>query len=280
LNMETLAYLQVAQDFESPEAKELTCVQSGRDLIQSFSESKLPGQLAALAIGAACSTVAVGVAGAAQALTLYQGDSGPDVTYLQNLLANAGYFSGSATGYYGSYTADAVANYQASQGLVADGVAGSATFGALEGFQPVRPGGVLSYGDSGAGVSDLQRLLSNAGYFVPQTGYFGSATENALIAFQRDYGLVADGLAGPATLDALSYQAVRPEEGGVILQYGDSGSGVAGLQQQLINRGFLAPGLATGYFGSSTEAALIAYQRASGLVADGIFGPSTAASFV
>lgn len=275
--METLAYLQVAQDFESPEAKELTCVQSGRDLFQSFSESKLPGQLAAVAIGAACSTVAVGMAGEAQALTLYQGDSGPDVTYLQNLLANAGYFSGGATGYYGSYTADAVANYQAARGLSADGVAGPATFNALEGFVPVQPGSgsSVSYGDSGARVTELQNLLNDTGYFVPVTGYFGSQTENAVIAFQRDYGLAVDGVAGPATFSAFGFQPVRPGTG-TVLQYGDSGSNVTALQRLLINQGFLAAGLDTGYFGSATESALIAYQRSIGLYADGIYGPATA----
>jgi peptidoglycan L-alanyl-D-glutamate endopeptidase CwlK len=52
---------------------------------------------------------------------------------------------------------------------------------------------------------------------------------------------------------------------------------VARLQQQLKEKGF-DPGAIDGKFGPGTEAALIAFQKSEGLVADGIAGPQTMAA--
>ncbi|MFM5631271.1 N-acetylmuramidase domain-containing protein [Aeromonas veronii] len=61
----------------------------------------------------------------------------------------------------------------------------------------------LKKGDTGTAVADLQRRLTTAGYPVAVDGWFGEATEQALIAFQRDYMIAAIGQAGPRTLAAL-----------------------------------------------------------------------------
>ena len=61
----------------------------------------------------------------------------------------------------------------------------------------------LKKGDTGTAVADLQRRLTAAGYPVAVDGWFGEATEQALIAFQRDYMIAAIGQAGPRTLAAL-----------------------------------------------------------------------------
>ena len=62
----------------------------------------------------------------------------------------------------------------------------------------------LSRGDSGQGVKSVQYALQNYGYFGGRaTGYFGSVTKHAVIAFQQDYGLTADGIVGRATARAL-----------------------------------------------------------------------------
>jgi hypothetical protein len=80
-------------------------------------------------------------------------------------------------------------------------------------YQPVRPEsapsqslcGVLKPGDSGSGVACLQELLQKTGYFNGSiTGYFGVITCDAVIAFQRDHGLYADGIVGPQTLEVLN----------------------------------------------------------------------------
>jgi hypothetical protein len=53
----------------------------------------------------------------------------------------------------------------------------------------------LAKGDSGADVQLIQHLLQNAGYFQgPCNGKFGSSTEQALKAFERDNKLPVDGV--------------------------------------------------------------------------------------
>ncbi|HHG4774449.1 TPA: N-acetylmuramidase domain-containing protein [Pseudomonas aeruginosa] len=62
----------------------------------------------------------------------------------------------------------------------------------------------LRYGDRSQEVRQLQRRLNTwAGANLYEDGHFGAATEDAVRAFQRSHGLVADGIAGPKTLAAL-----------------------------------------------------------------------------
>lgn len=68
----------------------------------------------------------------------------------------------------------------------------------------------LKYGDEGNAVQALQQQLRNIGYCdmdgaVNADGKFGRRTYHAVTAFQRDYGLVADGIAGPKTWQALRH---------------------------------------------------------------------------
>lgn len=58
------------------------------------------------------------------------------------------------------------------------------------------------------------------------------------------------------------------------LRLGSKGSAVKRLQNKLKDRGF-SPGKIDGDFGPGTEAALIAFQKSEGLLADGIAGPRT-----
>jgi len=70
-------------------------------------------------------------------------------------------------------------------------------------------GSLLREGSRGEEVSTLQRELKNRGYFTyPNiTGYFGPITRDAVIRFQRDNGLLVDGIVGPQTRKALYGQA-------------------------------------------------------------------------
>ncbi|MDW0357800.1 N-acetylmuramidase family protein [Halomonas venusta] len=61
---------------------------------------------------------------------------------------------------------------------------------------------ILRRGDTGKAVRKLQRSLGFTGDDVD--GVFGPATKRAVLAFQRRSNLVADGIAGPKTLEALS----------------------------------------------------------------------------
>jgi hypothetical protein len=63
--------------------------------------------------------------------TLKPGDTGAQVTVLQQALASLGFSSGKADGQYGPATTSAVKRFQTSAGLTADGILGPATLRAL-----------------------------------------------------------------------------------------------------------------------------------------------------
>lgn len=71
---------------------------------------------------------------------------------------------------------------------------------------------VLRLGDSGVAVRQLQLELTARGLITKTDGLFGRRTERAVREFQRNHGLVADGVAGPKTMAKLSgsWQPLRP----------------------------------------------------------------------
>lgn len=64
---------------------------------------------------------------------LSKGQSSEWVTYLQQLLAYAGYWNGGETGEFDDALEEAVKQYQSAAGLTADGQVGPATWNALTG---------------------------------------------------------------------------------------------------------------------------------------------------
>ncbi|QCB46895.1 peptidoglycan-binding protein [Hydrogenophaga sp. PAMC20947] len=139
---------------------------------------------------------------------------------------------------------------------------------------------------------------------LPVTGVMTATTRNALRRFQRSKGLPVDGIAGPDVEQALRdarqpadngapTDEPAPDQGEVFefetleleaptsmatarptLRRGSRGSAVADLQRRLGVTGFSA-GPADGIFGSNTDAAVRAFQRARGLGVDGIVGSNT-----
>ena len=62
----------------------------------------------------------------------------------------------------------------------------------------------LRIGSRGASVRQLQQLLKNEGYNPgPVDGIFGSRTQSAVMAFQRDSHIAVDGIVGVQTWTAL-----------------------------------------------------------------------------
>jgi peptidoglycan hydrolase-like protein with peptidoglycan-binding domain len=61
-------------------------------------------------------------------------------------------------------------------------------------------------------VEDLQKQLKALGYYQGEIdGQFGPGTRDAVIAFQRNNGLDADGIAGTETLSVLYSQDAGPD---------------------------------------------------------------------
>lgn len=141
----------------------------------------------------------------------------------------------------------------------------------------------LRSGSTGVNVRRLETMLYNL-YYNPGTidGTFDANTEAAVRAFQSDVGLTVDGIVGTNTYSAL-VSAHRFSMQSRILSIGCEGDDVAELQKRL-NR-FRKYGGAQyssmpviaedGVFGSGTQSAVIAFQQASGLTADGIVGSNT-----
>ena len=63
----------------------------------------------------------------------------------------------------------------------------------------------LHSGMSGGAVTELQKKLKQLGYFdVVPTGYFGSITKDAVIDYQRDFGISATGYYGTLTQSSMA----------------------------------------------------------------------------
>lgn len=73
---------------------------------------------------------------------------------------------------------------------------------------------LLKQGMSGANVIALQTKLRDCGYYFDAVdGSFGSHTRQAVINFQIDYGLPADGIVGSNTLQALQNSSGKASRG-------------------------------------------------------------------
>lgn len=210
--------------------------------------------------------------GGTQSGDLRQGSRGASVSRLQQNLRQLGYFYGPVSGYFGLDTQQAVIRFQQASGLRGDGVVGSRTKQAIEAILISRGEGendeypVLSENSSGPAVTRLQQLLQQAGYFnINPTGRFGSITRNALIAFQRNVGLPANGVANRQTWDALLRTSQEPNPPGVSL----STEQIRELQQRLRDLGYFNTN-PTGNVGPVTIDALRRFQQDYRLYADGI----------
>ena len=64
-------------------------------------------------------------------------------------------------------------------------------------------------GSRGEMVRQIQKALAGAGLGVIPDGIFGNITRDAIIAFQREHNLTADGIVGPATLALLIPQRLK-----------------------------------------------------------------------
>lgn len=183
------------------------------------------------------------------------GSSGQAVQALQETLKGIGLYRGSVNGVFGSETEAAVKQFQQANRLTADGIVGPRTRAAL----PVVGGSSadsLQLGDQSKDVADLQRRLRQLAYFRGRmTGYFDAETQQALIQFQREQRLPADGVAGQKTL--------------LVLQKISDRAGIVALQKRLKEKGFYRGSL-DGNFGPQTKAAIAEAQKAYDVSADDI----------
>ena len=105
-------------------------------------------------------------------------------------------------------------------------------------------------------------------------GDFGKNTLTALKSFQKDHGLVVDGLYGEKSNVALknTYQTGNVHTPN--LRRGDRGEAVRTMQVMLTACGYDTYG-ADGIFGNNTRNALMKFQEDHHLDVDGIYGPKS-----
>ena len=228
--------------------------------------------------------------------TLEFGSRGSDVLQLQKALLELGFNPNGTDGKFGRGTETAVKAYQAARGLEVDGKAGTLTLTMLYGETSGESGTIttpvttnpntLKYGDSGSRVTELQTALVKLGYNTNGVdGRFGAGTQRAVISFQKDNGLEADGLAGTKTLELLykkadgSSSSSGSSSSGLTrtLRRGYTGDDVVTVQQRLKELGYYT-GSIDGVYGSGSIAAATAFQKNNGLKVDGLTGQSTYAA--
>ena len=121
---------------------------------------------------------------------------------------------------------------------------------------------------------DIQQFLSDNGFNPgPVDGQSGAKTTAAIKEYQRQAGLTADGVAGNQTKASM-----RKWTGCNTCSARDNSkadlSNISGIQTFLANNGF-NPGVIDGKVGSYTREAIKAFQRAVGLIPDGVTGNRT-----
>ena len=194
-------------------------------------------------------------------MLLQLGDKGDNVKYLQYGLHILCCSPNGFDGEFGNGTLTAVKKFQSKYGLVNDGIVGDVTWNTLKNE-----------------IATIQAQLNKKGCSVGTVdGIAGPATYNAVISFQNKNGLTADGQVGTATWDIL-FDTVS---GGTTytrilkvtspLMYGED---IKAVQNKLNSLGYNC-GTADGYYGNATKSAVISFQSAKGLTADGEVGPAT-----
>ncbi len=219
-------------------------------------------------------------------------------------------------GVFNLQTESAVRAFQRIFGLTEDGVVGKSTwyriaylYTSVKRLAELNSEGVLlsevskqyttavREGDSGEKVRVMQYFLSTIADFnenippISVDGVFGNDTKEAVIAFQKNYGLSPDGVVGESTWNALwrSFQGITdildteievPDAyPGTPLSQGDRGEAVETIQNYLRTISDYFPSIpkvaATGYFGEDTRNTVRIFQSIFGLTVDGIVGENT-----
>ncbi len=214
-------------------------------IVGPATRAALQGQSAALAGKGAA--VAQASEGASNSTVLRSGDRGDRVRQLQQRLQAAGVYDGPLSGVFGERTEAAVRRLQEQRGLTVDGIAGPATWSALESSAAA----ASSSAPTAASTRRWQQKLQALGYYrQAPNGEYDDTMRVAVRRFQGDRGLAIDGIIGPATSQALT-DALDPAT-------------VRALQTRLQEGGFYE-GSIDGIWGPQTQAAVSAARDVYGV---------------
>lgn len=208
---------------------------------------------------------------------LAEGSQGTAVRSLQQQLQVLGYYRGAISGNFDAATKEAVIRFQRAQGLAPDGIVGPRTLALLLQARPPAPApppiALLAVGSQGTRVRSLQQRLNALGYYRGAiNGNFDTATQEAVIRFQRDRGLPLDGIVGEQTFAALGNAAATTRAKPPAVTTASTPASptalapeaVKELQQRLQQLGFYQ-GPLDGLWGPATQTALEKAQQVYGV---------------
>ena len=220
-------------------------------------------------------------------------------------------------GIFGEQTENAVLIFQKQFNLTQDGIVGKSTWykinyiylavrklaeltsiGRIENERSGEwPGVILRYGDRDVFVQQIQYYLSVISTYNNEISpisnidsSFGNQTRNAVLSFQKTYGLNADGIVGQATWNKI-YEVFSsiinvtnpndqiPAYPGLAIRIGATGNDVLEIQEALNIVSTVHPRIPIliedGIFGPLTQTSVVIFQEIYGLDADGIVGINT-----
>ena len=198
--------------------------------------------LAVFALAVSC----LASASALSSSTLTMGSRGEEVRKLQQALIDLGYLKGKADGIFGKQTYQAVCNFQAARKLTVDGLAGKKT-------QSVLYDAASSAGADAAAKTDASAAAATA------------SSASAAASSTSSGSSASSGTSSSGNLFSGNYATLRLK---------DRGDRVKIMQQALIRLNYLS-GNADGIFGNRTLDAVVAFQKANSLTADGLAGKKT-----
>ncbi len=221
--------------------------------------------------------------------TIPYGEQSNAVRKMQSKLKAKGYYKGMVDGKFGPGTKAAVIKFQKALGITADGKPGNKTLTALyEGrsaingtynterkqlTNPTNPRS-LYYGCTGSRVRTLQRALKKAGVYKGSIdGVYGDLTYDAVVKYQRQKGLHADGIAGVKTQASLKKNTGMQVYGGMVLAVGSKGEEVNTVRNYLTGLGYNV-GNGSDY-DTGLEAAVKRWQTATGQKVTGTISERT-----
>lgn len=185
-----------------------------------------------------------------------QGVAGEEVKQLQRMLAEVGYYEGEVSGQYDQSTSESVYQFQKAHGLInSHSDLGAGHFG------PKTHQALLFALDHKAEV--LKDYPKEVQVWIPSQDDLPTLAD---LTLQPTIARKKLAFADHAVSDNSSLIAQTSVNEMTELELNDQGEQVIKLQDELIERGYLAAGLNTGYFGVKTSEAVLRFQLENGVI--------------
>jgi peptidoglycan hydrolase-like protein with peptidoglycan-binding domain len=182
---------------------------------------------------------------------------------VQSVLNDLGYSAGPVDGLMGGKTRGAIRAYQTDSGLPASGEPSLALYEHLQDSYAQRYAQTAPPAASTQMITEIQGLLRQRGYDVPDvTGTVDTKTAAAIRSYQVDASLPADAIPSEILLASLKIGTDTTVSSGL------NRAQIAQLQAELSDRGY-DPGPQDGIVGPKVRTAIRTYQTDAGLPATG-----------